>query len=706
MKIEREVCVHVAVCLSLAGVPAAGVVAAEADAEETRLETVVVTAERLGLDLQRSAGNGALGSRSLLDTPFSLTVIDSEDIARRQAASVAQIFINDPSVVSSSPSATTNWWGAQIRGLGVFNYYIDGVPLLLNWGGEYPLEAVESVEALKGLAGFMYGFGAPGGVLKYETKSPTDERLIDVNLTYRNDSAVAGNVDLGGRLGANEAFGYRLVAATEQGDAYNTAGFDRYLGSLAVDYRIGDNVTVYAKALYEDSRIKHEPLYFYWDFYDPTTTTLPEPTYDYGNVTVRNSWYDTETLNGSTGLKWRINDDWNADFTAGYSRKLHQSNKMFGYILNEAGDYDGEVYNFAGLLKNRFAQALLQGGVQTGGVRHEVVAGLSYQKATDQWGNDWYWNQDFTGNLYQQQTFVATREPDFSLAPVSLDERQYAVFASDTLHFGQRWQAVLGARYTSFESKDLDGDPDTDSGYSKDPVTPTLALIFKPLEHVSLYGSYVESMEAGSRVGDTYANFGDVLDPTISRQLEFGAKYEQPRFGFTAAAFRVKRVAEIDETRDDGLTYLTQDGLTVYNGIEAIGSFAATPQLRLGLGATWLDADIRKVSEENAALEGNVPAGVADWQVTGNAEYFVPAVRGLSLHGTVRYFGDMYYNNDDALVIPGHTAVNVGFQYRTKWGAQRVVVTGNVNNLLNEKYWELNQLGEGLNGSLGLRLQW
>ena len=34
------------------------------------------------------------------------------------------------------------------------------------------------------------------------------------------------------------------------------------------------------------------------------------------------------------------------------------------------------------------------------------------------------------------------------------------------------------------------------------------------------------------------------------------------------------------------------------------------------------------------------------------------------------------------------------------------VITGSINNLLDEKYWDRNTLGEGVNGALGVRVYW
>lgn len=674
------------------------------EGESSELDTVIVNARRIGTSLEEVGDGGALGSRKLLDTPFSITVVNTEEIDRRQANSVAQIFINDPSIVSASPSGTTAWWGAMIRGLGVRNYYIDGVPLMMSYGGEFALEPVERVEALKGLTGFMYGFGTPGGVISYTTKKPTEETTAMTTVEYRNDSLLSGHLDTGGRVGDSHAFGYRVNVAGEFGEAYSAADVDRKLASIALDYRISSDLQWFANGLYEDSKLEHEPLYFYWDIYPGGR--LPRPTYDYENVIVGNSYYKARTLMGSTGLNWRISDSWKSSVTVGYNEKEHLSNKMFGYLLNEAGDYAGDAYNFAGLLKNYFSQALLQGNVTTGAIAHELVFGTGYQRTTGQWGNDWYWSNDFDGNIYERQTFVVTRDIDFSLAPLSDDERQKSVFASDTLHIGDHWQAMVGARYTDYERVDHDQDPAVDSGYDTDEISPTLALIFKPMPYVSIYGSYVEALEAGTRVDVPYANAGDILGATVSKQYELGAKYERARLSFSTAAFRIERVAQIDQFRDDGLRYLTQDGSTLYDGIEAVSSFNVTPNLTMGLGAIHLDARIDKVSEENASLRGNRPAGASEWQVVANTDYRIPQIVGLSVFANVRYFGDAYYEDPNVVLLPDRTLVNTGFQYQGQLGGRRAVITGSINNLFNKKYWDLNTLGEGTNGALSLQVYW
>jgi iron complex outermembrane receptor protein len=644
--------------------------------------------------------SGALGEKSILDTPFSITVVEADDIYKRQATTVGQIFVLDPSVFSSSVNGMTNWWGPQIRGLGVRNFYIDGVPMVLEWGGELPLEAVESVEALKGLTGFMYGFGLPGGVISYKTKRPTDETLMSTTLAYRTDSQLLAHLDLGGRLGSEQRLGYRINVSGETGDAYTGAGVNRNFASLALDFKPTDSLLWYVNVMQEDSKFTHEPLYFYWNAYEGGD--LPEPTYDYRNLSIDNSYYKTETLLSSTGIKWAIADEWMLDVSAGHSRKEHISNKMFANILNRAGDYQGFVYNFAGLLQNYFSQALVQGSFATGPIKHELAFGAAYQRKTDRWASEFYFEPDFVGNLYQRQTFLTSRAADFTLLPVAYDERQRSLFASDTLRFGDHWQGIVGARFTDYE--------EIHGGYETDELTPTAAVIYKPWAHASIYASYVEALEAGGRVpeesnGLEYENRGEVLDATVSKQYEIGVKYGVERLTFTTAAFRVERAAQIDVLRG-GLLYLVQDGLTLYQGLEAMGDYQVTENLSAGLGATYIDASLEDLAPELEANEGKTPAGAAKWQAVANLEYQIPDITGLSVHGVVRYYGDQYYEDANRVLIPDRTLANVGFQYETVVSGRNVSLTGSINNLFNEKYWELNTLGEGINGSLSLRVSW
>ncbi|WP_353090714.1 TonB-dependent receptor [Methylibium sp.] len=679
---------------------------------ETTLPAIKVTAQTgaspLGY-LAKDTAAGALGNKALLDTPFSITVVDSNEITERGAKSIGQIFVNDASVYTPTASSTTDWWGTQIRGMPVRNSYIDDIPMLLYWGGDFPTEIVESVSALKGLTGFMYGFGEPGGALSYQLKRPKKADETTVSLGYRNSSLFSAHVDTSRNLADDLAI--RANLATEQGTAYNESEIDRTVASLAVDKKFGASLNWFTTLAYEDNENRGEPMQFYFSRYDASGSggRLPSVTHDYDDINVDNSYYKTETLLASTGLQWQINDQWNLKYQVGLTRKEHRSNKTFAYLLNQAGDYQGYAYNFAGKLDNLFTQAILQGNVTTGALKHEIVGGLGLQRSKEKWSPDFYWSNDFNGNIHQEQTFRITRVPDFSLGPVSLDARQTYAFVSDTVHFNERWQAIVGLRFTDYRLKDLDGDPANDSSYEARETSPTLALIYKLDARTRLYGSYIEGLEPGTRITPPYANAGEVLGATVSKQYEVGVKHESGDIDYAAALFRVERSNQMDVPRGTDL-YLTQDGLLVYQGIELSGAYQLTKDLNLGLGAIYLDATIDKVSPESAALEGNKPAYAPRWQVVGNAQYRVPGIAGLKLHGNVRYFGASYTGDDNTLKIPDRTVANAGLSYDFRMQNHDLTLLLNVYNLFNTRYWagggwSSGNIGESRNISLGLTAQ-
>jgi len=680
--------------------------APEKSAERVTLKSVVVSAEaeelpssQLGY-LTKENASGALGDKTLLDTPFSVTVITSKEIVARGAKSIGQIFVNDASVYAPTPSASTDWWGTQIRGLPVRNFYVDEIPMLLYWGGDFPTEAAESVSALKGLTGFMYGFGEPGGAISYKIKRPTETPETVVNIGYRNPSLVSAHVDTSQNLG--DEFAFRANLATEQGTAYNESDIDRTLASLAFEKNIGDSFNWFTSVVYEKNKIEGEPIQFYFSDYDVVGSggKLPQVTYDYRDFNIDNSYYDTETLIASTGVDWQLNEQWKLKYSLGFSRKEHQSNKSFADLLNQAGDYRGYAYNFAGQLDNLFNQVMLQGVFTTGAIEHEIVSGVGQQTNKDRWSNEFYWENDFNGNIYEAQNFRITRAPDFTLeAKPSAESSQTYAFASDTIHFNEHWQTIIGLRYTDYDLKNSD--------YGTTETSPTLALIYKPDEQTSFYASYVEGMEPGSRVGATYANAGEMLGATVSTQYELGVKHASGKFNYTAAVFSTERANQMEVMRESLLPYLTQDGLEIYEGIEFSTAYQITDDLNLGLGTIYLDGTIDKVSAENAAIEGNDPAYASDWQLVGNFEYKMAEIPGLTLHGNARYFGESFTGTDNTLVLPNYTLVNAGASYEfTSWN-QPWVLNANIYNLLNEQFWagsgwSSGNMGEGRNMSVGL----
>ncbi len=645
---------------------------------------------------------GALGDRSVLDTPFSVSLVNSDAIVERGARSLSQVFANDISVSGgASPSLVTNWSGPSIRGLELMNFFVDGVPLSLDWGGEFPLEITESVTALKGLTGFMYGFGTPGGALSYQLKRPGDSDDVSVSLGWRNPSLVSLHVDASRKLA--DDLGIRANVATEHGTSYNGSKVERSVGSLAIDKHFRGAVNWSSTLVYESNHIKNEPLLFDIDG-AYSDAALPRPSYRYDDIRVNDSYFNTRTMLASTGIQWKINDRWRLKYQLGASRRSQQYSKMFGALLNAAGDYDGYTYQYATRDNGLFAQTVLQGEVFTGSVRNEIVAGLGARRVRSRGSNDFYWSKDFEGNLYQAQPFESSRAPDFSLAAPSVTTQKY-VFLSDAVHFNERWQLIVGLRYNHYQSRD---EGDTDSpGYKTNKLSPTLAVIYKPDAATRLYGSYVENLEPGLRVGPPNANAGEVLDATVSKQYEIGLKRDADPLSYTAALFRIERANVVSSVIGES-RYLSQDGLNIHHGAELSAAYKVSPTLKLGVSAVYLNGTIDKVSADNPDLQGKTPIGMPKWQTALFGQYRLAGLERLKLHGNVQYVGSAWATEQNNVEAGSTTLFNAGFSYDFSLGEHDLTLIGNVYNLFDRKYWRLipniarTYMGEGRNVSLSI----
>jgi iron complex outermembrane receptor protein len=207
---------------------------------------------------------------------------------------------------------------------------------------------------------------------------------------------------------------------------------------------------------------------------------------------------------------------------------------------------------------------MAEGLVKTGPLQHQLVFGAAYQKQTNDYTANSFYGQIGTGNIYQpnvnrydNQGFYTYRNADIT---------QKALFASDTIALTQRWSVLGGVRYTNYEQHGYDLDGATTSTYTQNGVvTPSVALMYKLAPTTTLYASYVESLEAGNVVSESYANAGAVLKPLRSKQYEIGVKSQNDRWSATAALFRIERGAQYANSDN----VFVEDGESIFQGIEA-----------------------------------------------------------------------------------------------------------------------------------------
>ncbi|MFL9879622.1 TonB-dependent receptor [Herbaspirillum rhizosphaerae] len=635
------------------------------------------------LHLNERVTSGALGTRSQLDTPFSMAVIKSEDLAERQVTKLGDVFALDASVTDNSGGYSSWASYVTVRGLALDwqnAYRIDGKPFL-TYAITLPYEHFEQIELLKGSSGYMYGFGSPGGLINYVTKRPTEEPVRSIEVGYKSNNIWSEHVDLGGRFGNDKMFGYRLNATHEQGQTFNDGHITRDSVSLALDARLTRDLIWDFQAFYQNRNSENQTPSIYAGSY--TLSQLPRvPSSDDQKLLGQGQHLNTNFQMVSTGLNYVINPDWKASVYYSHSTSKRSRNESSLYLSNLAGDYAND-YRSDTREGHTFDQwqAMVEGKAKTGFIDHQLVFGASWQKQVNDYSVASFYQSLGSGNLYQQNPnnyYSATYLNTYHAGDIT----QQALFASDTLKFSDQWSLLAGARYTNFEQNSYSALGTRTAQYKKDGViTPTVALMFKPEPGTTIYTSYVESLEQGGAPTITNSNYGTTLNPLTSKQYEFGVKTDQQRWSATAALFRIERASEYTNTTTQALV---QDGRSTYQGLELGAATKLGHDWQVSSNLMFLDTKYSK----GLTYNGNRVAGAPDFVAAGQVTYQVPQLSGLKLSADTKYTGTTMLRAANDIKLAGYTLFNVGANYTTRIGKYDTTFRAAINNLTDKHYWE------------------
>ncbi|MBE1162853.1 TonB-dependent siderophore receptor [Dyella acidiphila] len=654
------------------------------------LDQVSVTATS-PLDVYHAtdANTGALGARSLLDTPFSIDAVTADLMQNRQSIDINEAFAADAGVTPLSNGYTGESSGIAVRGLPVDllnGYKMDGLSIP-SWGSDLPLEAFSQIELLKGPGGFMYGFGQPGGILNFVSKQPTLKPYASFTLGYMSDGVLREAADLGGTFGGQGGWGYRINLVHEDGNTFVDDGhIRRNAASLALTKDITSNLHWHFNSIYQDRDVRG--TYYGIILGQDYGYTLPEPvrtpTPLPGDQRVSQPYtgYQTTYRVANTGVVWDISPDWSFHLDYSYAKQTRENGDSALILMDNQGSYTD--VNYTGYSRYNFQQwqGMFNGTVMTGDIKHELVFGASWQALDEHYPEGFSISPVLgSGNLFDAPIFPNPDVPTNRANYLAETTTQRALFASDTVTFSPQWSALLGLRYMEYIDTAYNQGSSTPSArYSKNPVTPTAALMYKPIAPVTLYASYVQSLEQSSSAPETAVNAYQTFGPTTSKQFEIGAKTEFDSWSTNLALFQVQR----------GLQYLTSDNVYVQNGQTRYQGLDFSAQTRLGQnwtlmgGVMYLDA-----TNQRAAADVNGKRAYGAPRLQGNVyvEYAVPQVPGLFFTGGARYVGNEAIEASNANFVAAYHTFDLGARYSTTLGSHAITYRVGLDNLTNEKYW-------------------
>jgi len=512
----------------------------------TLTQEIVVTG-RMSDYVETSAGAARTSAR-LIDVPQAIQVLPARFLEDIGALDTKDLYKHISGVTDSAYSSTV------VRGFTQREVLINGVrgnPYgslegdINNSGfstSQFRLSNVERVEILKGPSSVLYGSSEPGGVINYVTKRPREQFWSRATAGTGQFGQALGEFDVTGPLNAGRTLLYRGAVFFENRDGYrfNTELRNAHAvgslawratprASLAIDYEYINQRNV-------AHRLRGVPVDAAGEFVTDYRWTTTEPT-DFTDLeahVLQARWEQAFARGVRADATLRYLD---------YDRRenYHEPRGFFAGGTMMHRDFRDQLRTNADW---SFA-AGLSTPLVTGGIRHDLAVGgdLAAQ------------DHLFRSGTAAQQSAGGPVPPISVQAPVygttrgtlyAIPAGRYGVdtaetfrgglYVQDLMSIGPRWHVLAGGRLDRYDDSGDNRGLALAAGHTA--LTGRAGLVFKPVDHASLYGSVSNGFTRASVLAQTPDANGP-HEPETSWQVETGAKAEwlDGRLQLTGAFF-------------------------------------------------------------------------------------------------------------------------------------------------------------------------
>jgi iron complex outermembrane recepter protein len=664
--------------LTLAALAIASAFAPAAYAQDQNMTEVVITANRLVAERSSVAG---FSEQPLLQTPASVSVFTREQLQDLNIRNTTDAARFDASL-GDAYNAVGYAEQFSIRGFKLNNansYRKDGHAI--SGDASIPLENKESIEVLRGLAGLQMGVAAPGGIVNYVTKRPTESSLRSALFEVSERGSVLGTLDLGGRF-EDRRFGYRINAAGERmRSIIKGADGHRSFVSGAFDFRISPQALLQVDADYQKKSQKTAP-----GFQLTGGTSLP--VVDAATFLNDQPWakpVETETSNFGLNFQYELSPEWKATLSANQHRFKRDDYTAFpygcsseslwpGYCAN--GDYD--VYDYRSLGEEKkplSARAQLQGKFATGGIRHELTAGLSFFSNKERWG-DYVYDLAGVSNIFHPVAVPMTTGVVGEVSERRTNHERSA-YVHDIMGLTNELALHAGVRYASLRRNEAGVAPVRENFW-----LPNVSLVYSPSAKLSYYANYAQGLQYGSVAPIGTTNDAHALAPGKSKQVEVGAKAEINGVSLSSALYQIDQGLEFT---DPASNTFVRSGQERHRGLEFSAQGKVTRELLLGASLAAIHTE--QEGSGLADFDGKRVTNVPNFKSTVWADYAVTDVPGLKLTANWQFSGKKAFDLQNKVMVPSYHVVNLGGSYATRVSGSTVILRAQVKNAFDKFYW-------------------
>ena len=637
-----------------------------------------------GRKAAKGARLGILGATSIVDAPVHVNAYTRELAEDWSALSLQDVLENDAAVVFTTNKGhllqNFNLRGLDVTAMDIATNGLYGIAP----ANSVPIEMFERVEVMRGpnvLLSGMPPLASVAGSVNMVTKRALAEPIADLTATFVSDSYLQAHADVGKRFGPEKRLGLRFNGVYGSGDmGAQDERQKRRVGALGLDYlgdRAGFSLDLYSSV----NKISNgSPGMFNFlgtGAIRGVGSLLASPKGDVNMFRGTHGEYDNSGMLARAEVDFTQN--WQGYFAVGASQ-AEGNGLLFGtraIVTGADGSTRGAIYNVHTESERRTAEAGVIGKFDTGSVQHRLQLSFNILKHKEGTNNT-ACAYCYTTNMYNPVTPVFPAAPQWRGHTVENEFRSIAL--ADVMGFANdKLLLTLGLRHQTVKTPLVNG---VVSNYSESRLSPMAGLVVRPWgDNVSLFANYTEGLEPGRIVGTGFANAGDSLDPTQTKQGEIGVKLQAGETTHTLSAFRIQKPSIITNASN----YQVLDGEQRLRGLEWSAFGKLTPTLSLLGGVEYIKA--RQVNT------GRETYGVPELRARVGMDWDTP-VQGLSVGGRVLHTGSQWIDSGNRLRAPSWSRLDLVTRYQTKFGATPVRFNASVENVTDKNYW-IGTFGDG-----------
>lgn len=598
---------------------------------------------------------------SIMDIPQSVSILTKQQMQDRGSFSLGQALTYVPGVTVAQGEGNRDQ--ITIRGQDTTaDFYTDGVRDDAQYYRD--LYNISAVEVLKGPSALIFGRGAGGGVVNRVTKKADGQTIRELGFSTGSWGRKRATVDLGQAV--SDTVALRLNALYEQ--SYGFRDFfdlERYGVNPTLTWRPEENTSVtLSYEHFRDHRTADRGIPSIGGFSVGGLAVVPAYPASapinsfFGNA---NASYSKVDLNRASlvvdhktdfGLEIR-----NQTVFADYQKRYQ--NTFADQAVTLAGLVSIDGYVASNPRQNIFNQTdFTYKFSMTPDISHTLLFGaeIGNQKSDDQRDLS-QWNAPFTGprrvntpfwfpTVYNQVFFTnpnRRRHTDLDLA---------AGYVQDQIEITKYVDVVAGVRFDSFDLAFVDGLNGQQFRRSDNRWSPRVGLVVKPLEELSLYGSWSRSFLPSA--GDQF-NVLNVTTASLGPQgfenYEVGFKARiLPRLYFTGALYQLDRTNQ--QLTVGPIGTIIGDTRTRGGEVGLVGN--VTDEWQVSLGYAHQAAAI--MSAQNAGAIGKIVPSVPRDTFSFWNRYDITPMFGVG--AGVVHNARFYAAIDNAVIVPGYTRVD------------------------------------------------